>query len=163
MSYRRVALAVAGALVVAFAAGRYTARQATEVEERVVHTETVVTKTRVVAQRAETKHVVVYRDRVVEPDGTTIEREVERADTETRETTRTDSAVDVEKATDSTKVVRAPLPDWRVGALVGAQLRLPPEGPIFGAIVERRIAGPLSVGAWGLQTGAAGLVVTLEF
>jgi hypothetical protein len=166
----------AGVLVLfaaAFAAGRYTAAEPDVHEvERVVYRDQVVTKTRVVtvAAKAETKRVVVYRDRVVKPDGTRIEREVERSDTETRETTRTEGTTNTERTTEgdrtSDRTVTAARPNWRVGALVGGQLDPLGLRPVYGAHAERRLAGPFHVGAWGLHTGAgiaAGLSLSLEF
>lgn len=97
-----------------------------------------------VATKVEEKLVYVDRDRVV-----TVEKEV---------------------FVDKTK----PMPDWRIGAMAGLNF---PQLPglvagdsfdvlthtVFGLQVERRIVGPLSVGAWGLSSGTGGLTLNLEF
>lgn len=55
-------------------------------------------------------------------------------------------------------------PDWRLGPMVGFSS----QGVSYGVILERRIVGPVSLGAWGLVDAAhtrveGGAVLTLEF
>ncbi len=155
-------------LLAAFAVGRYTAR-APEVRdvERIVYQDRVVEKIVTVKVTEEAKRVIVYRDRVVKPDGTRIEHEVEKTETDTKiADTRTGEKKEKREGTkDREHVVTSPLPQWRVGALVGVGLRLDPLVlvPAYGAHVERRIAGPFFVGVWALHTGVAGLSLSLEF
>lgn len=67
------------------------------------------------------------------------------------------------------KFVERDRPNWRLGGLVGynfATLKtnaLDMDGVVFGAEVQRRIAGPISIGAFGLSTGTGGLSLNLEF
>ena len=122
-----------------------------EIVEKIVEKEIKV--------RGEDVTKVVYRTKVVKPDGTSEERTEERTDTKTRETTHKD--------TDSNKVI-SKRPDYKVSVLVGAPVRLDVPTLTVGALVERRLAGPFSVGAWGLGNPAkgeysAGLSLSVEF
>jgi hypothetical protein len=155
-------------LVAAFAVGRFSSREPDVRDvERIVYQDRVVEKVVTVTVKEEAKRVVIYRDRVIKPDGTRIEREVEKTETDTKiADTRTGEKVDTREGTkDREHVVTSPLPQWRVGALVGVGLRVDPFVlvPAYGAHVERRIAGPFFVGVWGLHTGTAGLSLSLEF
>ena len=71
-----------GTLLVAviFTAGRYS--KATKVETKEV--------VKIVTQKEEAKTRVVYRDKVTKPDGTIIEKEVEREETNTKEVSQLD-------------------------------------------------------------------------
>lgn len=74
----KLLLIVAG-LAISFGLG-YFATPTKTVEKQVVKTETV---------KVEGKTKIVYRDRVVKPDGTIIESEVEKEETNTREESNT--------------------------------------------------------------------------
>lgn len=123
-----------------------------------------------VVERQESKRSVVYRDRLVKPDGTVHEREVEAhaSDTQIREASRSEAAgVEVREVEKRVEVTR-PAPQWRASVLAGVDpfsVRLAPLGAelYVGAAVERRILGPLFVGAWALHRGPVGLSVSAEF
>ncbi len=152
----------------AFAAGRYSAPPDVREVERVEFRDRVVEVIREVKvkQAAEIKTVVVYREKVTKPDGTVIEKETSKADTETKtaETVKTDTSKDAtsEGTREVERIVSAPRPAWRVGALAGGSLT-PALVPAYGAHVERRILGPFSVGVWGLNSGQAGVSLSVEF
>lgn len=157
------------ALVCSFVLGYLAApKAAARVEERVVEVEKVVEKRVEVKVAAEAKRVVVYRERVVQPDGTRVEREIERADTVTKVEVKmnTETKRDTKRDVERVEVAR---PDWRVGVLAGVdarQVSLVPLSPgplVFGGIVERRLVGPVSVGAWGLSSATFGVSVSVEF
>lgn len=169
--WKRRAL-VLGAVIAAFVVGRLTAPpDVREVErERVAYKDRIVEKVVHAKVQGAERRVVVYRDRVVQPDGTRVEREVERSEEAVRtvSTVRTDTRREAteREATEREAARALPLPSWRVGALVGGQLRFesaPLLMPSYGAIVERRIAGPISTGAWMLTNGTFGLTLTVEF
>ncbi len=112
---------------------------------------------------------IVYRDRWRTPEGAERETELEidaetarelleEARVETRVETR---EVEVEVVRDLVHEIRTPLPDWRVGGLIGMDLTH--GAPVYGLQIERRIIGPLHVGAWGLASGAAGVSVGITF
>jgi hypothetical protein len=158
----------AALLVAAFAVGRYTAAEPeTRIEERLVHSQTVITKTRVITETKRETARVVYRDRVVTPDGTVKEREIEREETKEETRTDSDSSGETKSNTEADRklTVTQPRPNWHVGALVGGQLSLAPLGvaPVYGGLIERRVAGPFSVGAWALSNGTGGVSLSVEF
>lgn len=155
-------LSLVGVAATSFAFGRGT-RPEPEVRE-VVRTEwrdRVITRT--VVQREEAKTRVVYRDRVMSPDGTVREREVEREDTKVAE--RTDAKTDTTTEGKGERVVTVTprAPDWKAGFLVGAPVLSSPLIPVIGLHAERRILGPLWAGVWVLQPGSLGLSLSMEF
>lgn len=105
---------------------------------------------------------VVYRERL--PDGT--ERSLERTETsdhrheqEADAGHREEQAAKVERVEVVREVERrvevsTPAPDWRIAGLVGYD-----GGVVYGASVDRRILGPITVGAWGLSSGSVGASV----
>lgn len=162
----RVILVVVTALI-NFSLGRLTAPPKVEVREvvKVEWKDRVVEK--VVTRKAKAVDRVVYVDRVVSPEGEVREKRVTTTKADTRE------VADLGRTTESTGKAEAvisnstPKPDWRVGVLVGASLReplVPIAGPlVLGANVERRILGPVSLGAWATTGGAAGASLSAEF
>lgn len=72
---------------------------------------------------------------------------------------------EVEKVVEKKKLVTS-RPDWRVSPMVG--FNSTGEGWVkgnltYGGMVERRIIGGVSVGAWGLTSGQVGIGLSLEF
>lgn len=166
-------LLVAAAYVAAFLAGYASAtgpspapvvveqqRVDEEIEQHVETSQDVRTDEREV--------VVVYRDRVVEPSGQVREQSIE---TRTRDRATVEQVVEQATRAEVREVeriveVRPDPPDWRVTGLVGLQPRLLPPSPgpvVFGAQVERRVTGPVWIGAWGLSNGTVGVGVSVEF
>lgn len=163
--------AAGGAIALAFLFGRASApaRTVERVQEKVVYQDRAV----VIHEAAEV-HVqehVVYRDRTVikRVDGTVVQRDIERTDTGTssaRATAQTEErTVYRDREVVREKVVESRL-DWAVHALVGTPISLKPLGlgpVVYGAAVERRVLGPISVGAWGLSSGQGGVSLGLVF
>ena len=172
----RLLLLFAAGLALAFALGRFSARapderlEVAEVQE-VQETKEVeeTTSEERTEERQEERIRIVYRDRWRTPEG--VERETElELDVETarelleeaRGETRVETReVEVEVSRDLIHEIRTPLPDWRVGVMIGVDLSSP--GPAYGLQVERRILGPIHVGAWGMSTGAVGIGVSVTF
>jgi hypothetical protein len=164
-----------GACVGGYALGRYVAPNKVVTHE-VTRVETV-TKVDTQAQervkeltaQLDTLQRHTHTEKTVKPDGTkttvtdtTVDRSVDThkdttADAEQKQTSQTST---VREVTKTVEVSRA-RPDWRVGALVGFDINS--KAFSYGATVERRILGPLSVGAWGLSNGVGGISLTLEF
>lgn len=192
MTTSRWLLACAGCLVAGAAAGAHFSRQpdtiatetATErVEEGVkeeataeVQAETTTQASGAAKVEATTDRVrIVYRERA--PDGGSRELEVEadssrlalelQASRDESATLRAElaearSQVRVEVREVERRVeVRDPLPDWRVGGLVGVDLRGP--GLAYGAELQRRILGPVYMGAGYLSTGVPFIQGGFEF
>lgn len=196
MTSPRALTLCAACLVVGLALGRYTAAPAEEThheaasEEIAVETSETTEATEIVQHEAEdaaterteatTERVrVVWRERIVQPDGATEEREMEldaevarlvhEAEAARREVARleaqlahqTTETVEVVREVEVVRQVRAPLPDWRLSGMVG--LDIPGGHAVYGGSVERRILGPIHVGAWGLSTGALGVSAGVSF
>jgi hypothetical protein len=168
----------------AYAFGRY------GVPEKVVERETVkvveVEKQVVVVQEkvkiekvfvADTKKRIHREERKVEhPSGLTETFKTEDINVDRVVTETSVQFVDrmLEKETikwqdrilEKEKIVEAPKPNWRVGGLVGYDLghglSLEPTNVLYGGVVERRIFGPVSAGAWGVSSGQFGVLLTLE-
>lgn len=149
------------ALAGAFVVGRYS--KPVEVRTEVVERTVTVERRTVVEKRVE----VAKRDRrsktttTTKPDGssTTVTESHEREDTrtETARDTTAETATETERhAKEETRVSE---PDWRVGGMVG----LSGVGTVYGGSIERRILGPVWLGAWGLSSGAFGVSVGVEF
>lgn len=112
---------------------------------------------------------IVYREREEKPDGSTRERELEldaelahlvaEARSSREEITRLEAEVArlearelaVERREDLFLKVEAPLPTWRFGAVGG--LDIPAAALVYGGSLERRIWGPVYVGATVLSNG----------
>lgn len=168
-------VAAIAAVLIAFAAGRLTTptpRAVIEKKERVVYQNRVVTVVREVKVATADRQLATRREvtRETRPDGTHVEHEVETtaAVEHTAESTRTDSKRDEAHQVERDREIRVELrPSWRVSALAGADLRslsfTAAPAFEFGALVEHRLIGPVSIGAWGLSSGRAGVAVSIEF
>jgi hypothetical protein len=159
-------IAVLVALVGAFAVGRFTTpgpdvviAQSIRFVERKVEVK--------VTEKA--KDRIVYRNVETRPDGTKIDHSIERTDTDVKAATNT--TTDRNDASETKQTVTAYKPQWRVGALLGANWAgVHFDRPIgwdllaAGAFAERRIAGPFFVGLWALSAGPSfGLTLSIEF
>jgi hypothetical protein len=132
----------------------------TEIQEKVV-TKVVRVKVRDVA-----RHTTTVTTTTPTPLGPSTRTETH---TDTESTTRTDTKSDgsVNASVLTTKTVDPYKPQWRVGAMGGALL-VPGAAPtwLVGPSVERRVAGPIWAGAWGMGGpggGAVGLQLHVEF
>lgn len=78
---------------------------------------------------------------------------------------KTETVRYVDKEVEKLVVKERPLPDWRISPMLGVQLNggFSTNQLVYGAELQRRIAGPISAGAWGLSSGVAGISVSLEF
>lgn len=153
-------LLVVLAIAAAYGTGRLTAT--VEVEERVEvkfidhyvsndHTKKAVVRT-VYIEKLTTDAGMLEKTSIKEEEKTDTTKLVKR---------------DTENTSSSSRVTTVPLPNWRIGVLVGATWKepaLPVAGPlVLGVHAERRIVGPISAGAWGTTQGAVGVSVTGEF
>lgn len=158
-----------------------------EVEKQVV---VVQEKVRVEIVKVKDTQVVErwHREKTEErrPDGTVIAKEVEDRNIDSivreRENSTEVKVVEVEKQVvverkvEVFREVKPVLPDWHVGVLAGVAPRFdaPLASPIMlGLEGERRIAGPLWLGIWGMAgspatglnitNGAIGIKASMEF
>jgi hypothetical protein len=179
MKWYHYALSGLALAAVGFTFGRYATPDKVVEIERVktvtVEKEDIRAKERIAALTAEieTLKLRTHRERttVERPDGTRETREVETVDvdrtTDTRETVEVIREVEkvrtvyVDREVLKEKRIESHRPDWRIGAM--GVLDVPTLKYGAGAIVERRILGPISLGLWGVSTGQGGLALTLEF
>lgn len=156
MTRLQIAVVALGVLSAGILLGRLTAPVQVEIQEREVVKRQVITVTAVRTHQAVATRTVEREVRV--PGGTvTIERVIEaKAETHVEENSRGEEKTDARREV----AVSPVLPQWRVSGLVGTGL---PLVPIYGAHVERRILGPVSVGAWALSSGVGGLSVGVSF
>jgi hypothetical protein len=162
------ALALVALVAAAFSAGRFSAPLEVDerVETKVVYRDRIVEKRVEAAARVETR--VVYRDRIVKPDGTKIEREIEKSDAAQHVEKKSERNEERLEARTIEVIKRVEVrPNWRVAASVGGTLReplVPLAGPlVVGIEIDRRISGGLSLGVWASTQGAAGLTLSFEF
>lgn len=141
-----IKLSLAGLLI--FATGYGTALYTRPTKE--------VIKTQVVTQTNDVIHdhihtVVVT---VTKPDGTKT----------TTSTTDNGTVIDNKSntiASNSTTITNSK-PQWKVAGLAGLDIHNL-ASPVYGAQVEKRLLGPISVGIWGLTNATAGISASLEF
>jgi hypothetical protein len=131
-------------VAVAYAFGRYMQPANIEIQTR------EVIKT-VEVNKVEKRKIKV---RIVRPDGTVEERWVEEDITVTQKENA--------KEKESSKKVTNQKTQWKVHALAGVtdskfdQIK-------YGVQIERRIVGPIFLGAYGMQGGVVGLSIGMEF
>lgn len=108
---------------------------------------------------------VVKTVEIVKHDTTTITKEVKHPDG----TTETDTTVvnhDIDMSHSNTsntisKVTENLKPQWKATALAGYNFSSFEK--VYGAEIDRRIIGPIFVGAWGNSNHTGGLSVSVEF
>lgn len=161
-----------------FALGRWAApdRVVEDVKEKTATVDRSTEK----ASTASSKQVdslsrlVVEKTKLTSPDGTVLEKEVTRTEAATSTKEAEVKVVEkvVEKIVHVERVVHREVtrdrPDWRLGVLATAR-PLQPWAPEFGVLVERRILGPISLGAVliappsDMRRFSAGLALVVEF
>jgi len=106
---------------------------------------------------------VVKEVEVVKRDVVTVEKIIKRPDgtVETEKRTEDKSTETVNKDTKSKEasVVVNLKPQWKAQGLVG----LSKDGEVYGAGIERRIIGPVFMGAWGNTAKQVGISLSVEF
>lgn len=130
--------------VVGFAFARYSTP-----EKIVVKTEEVVKE--VIKEK---RDVVIVKQMIERPDGT--KETTERTEERTENTTRTDREARTETKVDNKK------PDWMFAVTAGISADRDAERT-YGLSVQRRILGPVFLGAYGDTGKNVGISVGLEF
>ena len=110
------------------------------------------------------KEEVIKEVEVVQKDIRIVEREIIRPDgTKEKEKITEDKSQESTKkerdTKESTQVVNTK-PDWRINGLTALNNN---RNIVYGLQVERRILGPISIGAWGVTDSTIGLSVGVEF
>jgi len=113
------------------------------------------------------KEEVVKEVEVVKKDVVYVEKKITRPDGTVEEERRVEDRTETEKRRDQesreSKIVQNAKPQWKVSGLVGTKDWTNISSPVYGISVERRIAGPIFVGAWGTTGSNVGISVGLEF
>ncbi len=152
MSQKYKLIFIGGALVLAFTSGRWLAptKVVTEVKTVEVEKKTDTTKT----NTNEHKTTVI----TTKPDGTS--QTVITDDTHTG--SKTTDTTSITNTSDTTKEVTRPSSKVTLSALGGVDIHNL-STPIYGVSISKPILGPLTAGAWGLNTGAVGVSIGLSF
>jgi hypothetical protein len=141
--WQSITLAILVALGLGYSFGRY-AQPAKEVIKTVEVVKTVET----------VKHdTVTVTKQIKKPDGTT----------ET-DTTTTDKDIETSKtniAESSSETITNVKPQWKATGLLGYNVSTFEK--VYGAEIERRIIGPIFVGAWANTQRTGGVSVSIEF
>lgn len=173
------------ALGAAFLAGRFSrservvTKDVVHVEQKIEYRDRVVTQTAKVAsvdQAAQIRTVTVVKTRwlpggaVEKEQTTTLAKDTDRheAKQESTQATRDVLATKDLRLDETHATERTERPGWSLALLPGYQFAgskaINLYGPlVLGAAVERRIIGPVFVGAWASTSGAAGIVLRGEF
>lgn len=140
--YRNVAIVGLLLLVVGYGTGRYLQPAKIQIKKEEVIKEVEVIK----------KDIRIVEREITRPDGT---KEKERiTEDKSQESTKK------EKDTKESTLIANKKPDWRVNGLAALNND---RNIVYGLHVERRILGPISVGAFGLTDTTVGLSVGIEF
>lgn len=126
-------------VVIAYAAGRYTAPEKIKTEIKTVEVEKVVTK-------VQHKKVVIRENK----DGS--KETVIITDTKSDEKGKSNTDIKNKEVTNKGS--------FNISVLAGSSV---PINGVLGVSATKNVLGPITVGAWGLTNGTAGLSVGLNF
>lgn len=149
-------------LIASFAFGRYSVPQSTKTE---VKTDKKVEK------RVDKKQDVNTRKRkntttteITRPDGTKEKVTKIVEDSHTKKKTDTTKLQNSEKVSSSISETVRSGSRLTVSALVGTKVTFSePLTPVYGGMISKEILGPISIGAFGFNSGLAGMAVGLTF
>ena len=139
MGKLKIALYALGAALIIFLLGYGTARYTTPIKTVTVEKQVVVEHKDVVTKTVETK----------KPDGTITTTTI------VQDKSTTDTKSDTKDATVFAK------PSYKVDGLIGYSWK--DARQVYGAQIQKRFAGPVYLGAWGLNNGSVGVSVGIEF
>jgi hypothetical protein len=127
-------------VVVSYSVGRYMSPEKIKTEIKTVEVEKVVTKT-------ERKRIHITEDEEGMMDALII------IDSSTQENTHENSFAEEKEV-----IIRD---DYNVSIMAGAGL--PYTNPVFGASIQKRFIGPVTLGVWGLSNKTGGVSIGLNF
>lgn len=142
MSKKMIVLGVLIVAVVGYAFGRY-------LQPPDIKIKTVIQEKEVIVER---KNIVTVVKEVVRPDGT--------KETETRTEDKSETTGKKDSSTNNNYESISSKPQWRVQGMIGLNAQAKND---YGLAVERRIIGPIFVGAYGNTQKSMGLSVSIEF
>ncbi len=160
----RVVLIALGVIAIAgggYALGRYGAPERTAEDTRAQERVRALTEELTTLKRhTRTETVITYA-----PTGKPATKTT-RTDTHVDRVKTAGTSVDTSRDLYTVKTAESKRPDWKVTGLVGLDAPSLLRGgvvPVYGGLIQRRIVGPFSAGAWGLSTGAVGVSLSVEF
>lgn len=149
-------------LVCSFALGRYSVPLSTKTENTQKESEQQTKeKNQDVSKQKHQETVIVEKEH---PDGTKEKTTTIIEDTGTNK--KTNTVVDTEKKKESSSIVETSKQSSRltISALAGAPVKFSgPLEPVYGGMVTKDILGPLHIGAFGFNSGLAGVAVGISF
>ncbi len=165
MKTRYKVLLGAAALATAATAGRYTVPTKVVETEKIVYQEKIVIKKVYVKDTSKKVNKVTIRLVTIKPDGTrTIETKIfDKSEIEIvtkGESTTTD---DITKETDKTKVAESSHDNTIVSLGVKMDVTAPAQGYSYGLLLNKRLLGPITGGAFGFTDGTAGASLGLSW
>lgn len=153
MTLKSKILALVGGLLIAFALGRYSAPGGQSTASTSTTTQTQTTDT--TKNRDTHKHTQVTHTKDADGKETTVT--VVDEDTTVVTDKKQDKVTDEKK----TEVVQA-RKTLNVSALAGVDVR-DLTTPVYGVSVTKEIAGPITIGAFGLTNGVVGISLGISF
>lgn len=143
-------------LLVAYAFGRYNTPE--KVVTKIETHEVIKYVEKETKSKQNNKDIVIIETRL--PDGT-ITKETHIVDKGTVIIDKTKQGSD-QKDSSTTTIVSYQKAQWKAAGLLGVS-DYSLDNRIYGLEIERRILGPIFVGAWGMTSKEVGLSVGLEF
>lgn len=168
---KKIAAALAVALLVGYAFGRFMTPTKVEIKKEIVTVE------KKVVDQEELKRIELERNKklrtviteITHPDGrkekTTRVIEVTSTKKNTDQEKKTHEETEKETKQTETKLVENKGPGVTISALVGLDvLNLStPQKPVYGGHIQKSILGPIGLGAFGMTNGVCGMSVGLTF
>jgi hypothetical protein len=151
MPSRKMCIALAGCFLGGVATGYFSR------PERVVTKVDVREKIVEVTAKATRNDVVTRSREISRPDGTKIVRVVTVDKSVSRESGKLEATI----TRTEEKTEERSAPQWNVRAMAG--ITFGDAAPVYGAGVDRRILGPIFLGAYGFSNGTVGAAIALSF
>lgn len=105
----------------------------------------LMTQTQTIVKNVMQDHIITVTKTIVQPNGT---KEID--------TTITDNSIH----TDNSNITIIKAPNWHVGLGASTEIDL---SPVYSLQIEKRIAGPLFIGARAETKGTIGITIGIEF
>lgn len=156
LTNRDVAIYAGAALVLAFAAGRWTGPVTVKTEIKTVEVEKKTDD----KQTNTDDHKKATIVETTKPDGTKTKTTTITDDRDSK--TDDESTDNLNKTTDQTKEITKSKSPLSISLLAAANITAPGT-PIYGLAIQRPILGPITLGIFGLSDKTAGVSIGLTF
>jgi hypothetical protein len=160
--FKNILLAL-GLLIVGAAFGRFTAPSKVVEKEVIKYQDKIVEKVVYVKDTSEKKHQVTTTTVTTKPDGTKVETTVITFDDNTDTTQKnSDNKTDTSE-TDTTKEKTTTYAKDQYLVSISQKLNISDKNMSFGGSFNKRVLGPIYVGAFGFTDGTIGASIGLSF